>query len=121
MKEKLSYKEAMAEIEQVVASLEENKLDVDELGVKVKRVSELLAFCKAIGSILHTEAGCKDLSPSYSTIVRPSFIDFTEIPTTACFNSGLCNNCCKETFGRIFLIITVLLISHSIIGIMRII
>ena len=47
MKEKLSYKEAMAEIEQVVASLEENKLDVDELGVKVKRVSELLAFCKA--------------------------------------------------------------------------
>ena len=32
MKEKLSYKEAMAEIEQVVASLEENKLDVDELG-----------------------------------------------------------------------------------------
>ena len=29
MKEKLSYKEAMAEIEQVVASLEENKLDVD--------------------------------------------------------------------------------------------
>lgn len=47
MEEKLSYKEAMAEIEQVVASLEENKLDVDELGVKVKRVSELLAFCKA--------------------------------------------------------------------------
>lgn len=47
MKEKLSYKEAVAEIEQVVASLEENKLDVDELGVKVKRVSELLAFCKA--------------------------------------------------------------------------
>ena len=47
MKEKLSYKEAMAEIEQVVASLEENKLDVDGLGVKVKRVSELLAFCKA--------------------------------------------------------------------------
>lgn len=47
MKEKLSYKEAMAEIEQVVASLEENKLDVDELWVKVKRVSELLAFCKA--------------------------------------------------------------------------
>ena len=46
MKEKLSYKEAMAEIEQVVASLEENKLDVDELGVKVKRVSELLAFVK---------------------------------------------------------------------------
>ena len=47
MKEKLSYKEAMAEIEQILASLEDNKLDVDELGAKVKRVSELIAFCKA--------------------------------------------------------------------------
>ena len=47
MKEQLSYKEAMAEIEQIVACLEENKLDVDELAVKVKRVSELIAFCKA--------------------------------------------------------------------------
>lgn len=47
MEEKLNYKEAMAEIEEIVNSLEENKLDVDELGTKVKRVSELLAFCKA--------------------------------------------------------------------------
>lgn len=47
MEEKLSYKEAMAEIEQIVARLEENKLDVDELGAKVKRVAELIAFCKA--------------------------------------------------------------------------
>lgn len=47
MEEKLNYKEAMAEIEQIVNSLEENKLDVDELGAKVKRVSELLTFCKA--------------------------------------------------------------------------
>ncbi|WP_251623321.1 exodeoxyribonuclease VII small subunit [Odoribacter lunatus] len=47
MKEKLNYKEAMAEIEQIVAQLEENKLDVDELSAKVKRVSELIAFCKA--------------------------------------------------------------------------
>ena len=47
MEKKLNYKEAMAEIDQIVNSLEENKLDVDELGAKVKRVSELLAFCKA--------------------------------------------------------------------------
>lgn len=45
--EKLNYKEAMAEIEAIVTSLEENKLDVDELGTKVKRVSELIAFCKS--------------------------------------------------------------------------
>lgn len=46
MKEKLNYKAAMAEIEQIVTGLEENKLDVDELSAKVKRVSELIAFCK---------------------------------------------------------------------------
>lgn len=43
----MSYKEAMAEIEQIVGLLEENKLDVDELGAKVKRVSQLIAFCRS--------------------------------------------------------------------------
>lgn len=47
MEEKLSYKEAMAEIENIVSMLEENKLDVDELSEKVKRVSRLIAFCKS--------------------------------------------------------------------------
>lgn len=44
---KLNYKEAMAEIEGIVAKLEDNQLDVDELSEKVKRVSELIAFCKS--------------------------------------------------------------------------
>lgn len=44
---KLNYKEAMAEIEGIVAKLEDNQLDVDELSGKVKRVSELIAFCKS--------------------------------------------------------------------------
>ena len=39
---KLTYKEAMAEIEDIVTKLENNQLDVDEL-----RVSELIAFCKS--------------------------------------------------------------------------
>ncbi|MDR1756046.1 MAG: exodeoxyribonuclease VII small subunit [Culturomica sp.] len=47
MEKKMSYKEAMAEIEQIVGLLEENKLDVDELGAKVKRVSQLIAFCRS--------------------------------------------------------------------------
>ena len=37
----------MAEIESIVALLEENKLAVDELSAKVKRVSQLIAFCKS--------------------------------------------------------------------------
>ena len=44
---KLTYKEAMAEIEDIVTKLENNQLDVDELRGKVKRVSELIAFCKS--------------------------------------------------------------------------
>lgn len=44
---KLNYKEAMAEIEGIVAKLEDNQLDVDELSGRVKRVSELIAFCKS--------------------------------------------------------------------------
>ena len=50
----MTYKEAMAEIEQIVGQLEENKLDVDELGEKVKRVAHLIAFCK---SKLHETEG----------------------------------------------------------------
>lgn len=48
---KLGYKEAMHEIEDIVSKLEDNQLDIDELSDKVKRVSELIAYCK---SKLHT-------------------------------------------------------------------
>ena len=44
---KWSYKEAMTEIEEIVAKLENNQLDIDELSEKVKRVSELIAYCKS--------------------------------------------------------------------------
>ncbi len=44
---KLTYKEAMTELENIVAKLEDNQLDVDELSANVKRVSELIAFCKS--------------------------------------------------------------------------
>ena len=41
MEEKLTYKSAMEEIESLVKLLEENKLDVDELSEKVKRMAVL--------------------------------------------------------------------------------
>ena len=44
---KLIYKEAMREIEEIVAKLENNQLDIDELSENVKKVSELIAFCKS--------------------------------------------------------------------------
>mgnify|MGYP001478825392 CR=1 FL=1 len=41
-----TYKEAIAEIEEILAQIENNELDVDELSEKVKRVSFLINTCK---------------------------------------------------------------------------
>ena len=43
---KISYNEAMAEIEDILEKIENEELDVDELAEKVKRVSVLLKTCK---------------------------------------------------------------------------
>lgn len=43
---KVSYSEAMAEIEDILEKIESEELDVDELAEKVKRVSVLLKTCK---------------------------------------------------------------------------
>ncbi|BDX38419.1 exodeoxyribonuclease 7 small subunit [Tenuifilaceae bacterium CYCD] len=46
-KKTVKYSEAISEIEQIVGQIESNELDIDELTEKIKRVSELLKFCKA--------------------------------------------------------------------------
>jgi exodeoxyribonuclease VII small subunit len=43
---KQSYRESIDEIETILASIENDELDVDELSEKVSRVSILLKFCK---------------------------------------------------------------------------
>lgn len=43
---KITYNEAIAEIEEVLEKIENEELDVDELAEKVKRVSVLLKICK---------------------------------------------------------------------------
>lgn len=43
---KFSYNAAMQEVEQILALLEKNSLDVDEMSQKVKRATELLQACK---------------------------------------------------------------------------
>ncbi|MBN2598396.1 MULTISPECIES: exodeoxyribonuclease VII small subunit [Labilibaculum] len=45
-KKKTSYRDAITEIEETIASIENDELDVDDLSDKVKRVSELLVICK---------------------------------------------------------------------------
>jgi len=59
-KEKISYSQAVTEIEAILEKIEEGKLDVDELAQKVSRVTDLLKICrdklhlteKQIGKIL---------------------------------------------------------------------
>ncbi len=45
-KDEITYKAAVAEIEIILGKIEEGELDVDELTVNVKRVTELLNICK---------------------------------------------------------------------------
>lgn len=42
----ISYKEAVAEIEDILEKIENEELDVDDLTEKVKRVSLLIKLCK---------------------------------------------------------------------------
>ncbi len=43
---KVTYNEAISEIEAILEKIENEELDVDELAEKVKRVSVLLKICK---------------------------------------------------------------------------
>ena len=44
--EEITYTEAKSELEKIVSLIESDELDVDQLSTKVKRASELVAFCK---------------------------------------------------------------------------
>lgn len=41
-----TYSDAFAELQQIVADIEDGEISVDELSEKVKRASELIAVCK---------------------------------------------------------------------------
>jgi exodeoxyribonuclease VII small subunit len=45
-KQDITYKAAITEIETILGRIEEGELDVDELTVNVKRVTELLNICR---------------------------------------------------------------------------
>ena len=44
--QELSYTEAMAEVEQILARFNTQQMDVDTLAAEVKRATELIAQCK---------------------------------------------------------------------------
>ncbi len=43
----MTYSEAMAEVEAILAGFESGDMDVDRLSAEVKRATELIKFCKA--------------------------------------------------------------------------
>ncbi len=45
-KKEISYSEAMAEIDKILARLRNEEMDVDSLATEVKRATELIARCK---------------------------------------------------------------------------
>jgi len=45
-KKELSYSDAINEMEMIISKIENQELDIDNLSANVKRVAELLTFCK---------------------------------------------------------------------------
>jgi exodeoxyribonuclease VII small subunit len=46
MEKKISYTEAITELEAIVTEIEEGEITIDTLSEKVKRASELIRICK---------------------------------------------------------------------------
>jgi exodeoxyribonuclease VII small subunit len=53
-KEKISYSEAIAEIESILKRMETNGVDIDNLSVDVSRASKLIEMCRE--KLLKTES-----------------------------------------------------------------
>lgn len=46
MKAPISYKKAIEELESILQFLEQNEADVDQMTQKLKRATELIAYCR---------------------------------------------------------------------------
>jgi exodeoxyribonuclease VII small subunit len=46
MADELSYGDALNELETILAAIEEEQVDVDDLAVKVRRSAELIRLCR---------------------------------------------------------------------------
>lgn len=47
METNMKYEEALRQLEAIVAKMENDELDVDELGVELKRAQQLIKLCNA--------------------------------------------------------------------------
>ncbi|MCP3998350.1 MAG: exodeoxyribonuclease VII small subunit [bacterium] len=65
MAEEISYKAALAELEQILVAIEEEQVDIDELAVKVKRSAELIRVCRSRidAASIEVEAVMQEMEP----------------------------------------------------------
>ncbi len=65
MADEITYQEALAELEGILAAIEEEQVDVDELAVKVRRSAELIRLCrgKIDAAAIEVEAVVQELEP----------------------------------------------------------
>lgn len=65
MSDDLSYADAIAELESIVATLERDELDVDVLATRVARAAELIQLCRDRigGTRIEVERLVADLEP----------------------------------------------------------
>jgi len=59
MSTKISYQEAYDELQEIVGDIEDGEISVDELGIKVKRASELIKICQS--KLKSTEEDVKEI------------------------------------------------------------
>ncbi|MDJ0953932.1 MAG: exodeoxyribonuclease VII small subunit [Acidimicrobiia bacterium] len=65
MADDITYQAALAELEGILAAIEEEQVDVDELAVKVRRSAELIRVCRAKidAAAIEVEAVVQELEP----------------------------------------------------------
>lgn len=42
----MKYEEAIKRLEEIVSGIEENKMDIDQIGDRIKEARELIRFCR---------------------------------------------------------------------------
>jgi exodeoxyribonuclease VII small subunit len=47
MTDELSYRKALTELEEILAAIEEEQVDVDDLALKVRRSADLIRLCRS--------------------------------------------------------------------------
>lgn len=63
-----TYTESFKELQDLLQSLEQGDVDVDELSLKVKRAAELIAFCQR--RLTETETEVKKVMDSFDAVTE---------------------------------------------------